>query len=106
MKLTDLNPLWMTDVKAGSHSPGKVGTQAEAQGIRFRCPKCITEIPGSHDVVVPFAGRGVPDDAYPGMARWEASGHYYEDLTLGSSIQLIGGCEWHGNITDGEVTIL
>jgi hypothetical protein len=53
--------------------------------------------------------RGVPDDAKPGPGRWSLVGTGFDDLTLdgdgGSrSVLLLGGCAWHGFVTNGEVT--
>lgn len=107
MRLTDLDPHWMTEVHAGGHREGQVATQQAAQGVRLLCPKCFAENGGSrgtHSVIVPFKDRGLPDDAYPGMARWAASGNSFADLTTTPSILLVHGCEWHGFITNGEVT--
>ncbi len=54
---------------------------------------------------------GVPDDATPGPGRGALKGAGYEDLTLDAdppstarSVPLTGGCNWHGSITDGDVT--
>lgn len=81
-----------------------VDSLAEAQGIWFRCPKCR-----SHCVEATFAGRGVPDDMgthnKAGEAvRWNVSGTGFEDLTTTPSILLQGGCDWHGFVTNGDVT--
>jgi len=64
---------------------------------------------GTHACEVSFQGRGVlPEqgshnkDGEP--VRWNVSGTGFSDLTLTPSIQLQGGCNWHGFITNGEVT--
>jgi hypothetical protein len=49
----------------------------------------------------------VPADADPGPGRWEFQGTGLGALTLvagSSSIQLLGGCNWHGFVRNGEVT--
>lgn len=107
MRLTELEPHWMTEVHPGGHQEDRAGSQVDAQGIRLLCPKCFAENSGkrgTHSIIVPFANRGVPDDAYPGMARWAASGSTFDDLTTTPSILLLNGCAWHGFITNGEVT--
>lgn len=81
---------------------------AEAQGVRFLCPKCFVENghrpEGVHSIVCWFANKGVPAEKIPGPARWPATGTGLHDLTLTPSILLLGGCAWHGFITNGEVT--
>src|SRR5882672_2791179 len=87
---------------------------AEAQGIRFLCPLCFqnngNSDVGTHWCSITFADRGVPDDMgthnLEGKAvRWNVSGSNFEDLTTTPSILLQGGCNWHGYITLGEVSI-
>lgn len=34
---------------------------------------------------------------------WERTGDTFDTLTLKPSIQRVGGCAWHGFITNGEV---
>jgi hypothetical protein len=85
---------------------------AQAQGVQFLCPKCFQQNSGSvgtHWYQVTFADRGVGDehgshgtDGKP--TRWQVSGSGYHDLTVYPSIQLLGGCGWHGWIQNGEVT--
>lgn len=85
-----------------------VDTFAEAQGMMYLCPKCL-----SHCVLTWFAGRGVPDNAVPGPGRWSVTGSGFHDITLGPgpnnggkpSVQLIGGCDAHFNVKNGDVTI-
>lgn len=77
-----------------------------AGGVTFLCPLCYAkagERPGVHSVQVTFAGRDVPDeygsrgeDGKP--TRWAVSGTGLHDLRTDPSIQLVGGCNWHGFI--------
>jgi hypothetical protein len=84
----------------------------EAQGIRFLCPKCFEANGGpvgTHVVICWSRSRGVPDSAEPGPGRWTLDGTGLADLTLNGdgssrSVLLLGGCGWHGFITNGEVT--
>lgn len=108
-RLIDLDPHWITEFHAGGHRKDQVQRQADAQGVRFLCPKCFAENGGpvgTHSVLVPFKDRGVPADAMPQMPRWEASGTGFNDLTTTPSILILGGCGWHGFITNGDVSIL
>lgn len=82
----------------------EVKTLAEAQGIRFICPLCYAK--GGHSVSITFINRGVRDDhgsqSEEGPSRWQVTGTNFEDLSTQPSIHLIGGCGWHGYITNGE----
>lgn len=88
-----------------------VATLAEAQGIMFLCPKCFSQNGGpigTHRVMCWFADRGVPDEADPKPGRWIPAGTGYRDLSFvgpaAASVALMGGCNWHGFIRNGEVT--
>jgi hypothetical protein len=97
-----------TELKTGPRAyTVPVETLAEAQGIRFVCPKCAGG--SGHRCDVSFAGRGVPDHLGSqtdkgAPSRWSVSGTGFEDLTLQPSIQLIGGCNWHGYLLNGDAT--
>lgn len=85
-----------------------------AQGVIFLCPLCFQKnggAEGTHSVMVPFDGRGVPAGAGSmgtnGPSRWTASGRSLETLSTVPSILLLPpGCGWHGYITDGDVTFV
>lgn len=92
----------------------QVDTLAEADGILFLCPKCFAASnatrEGVHSVVCWFEDK-VPDTAVPGPGRWNPTGTGYDDLSFvpgkrSNSVLLVGGCAWHGFITDGGATIL
>ena len=90
----------------------RVESLSEAQGVEFLCPKCFQENKGpvgTHYCMVTFQGRGVPDEQGSHTAegrpvRWVVTGTSLEDLTMTPSILLVGGCNWHGFITNGNVT--
>lgn len=85
---------------------------ADAQGVWFLCPKCFaangnSDI-GVHWVDVSFAGRGVqPDQGSHGTnghpTRWAFAGDSFANLTTTPSVLIVGGCGWHGFITNGEI---
>lgn len=88
----------------------------EAQGILFLCPKCFMgneradRAAGCHQCEVTFANKGVADGQGTGnkgkSVYWNVSGNGFADLSTTPSILLIGGCGWHGYITNGVVTII
>lgn len=87
-----------------------VATLAEADGVRFLCPKCFAKnggARGTHSVSVGFAGRCPPGSYTKNLegqdVRWQVSGTGLDDLVLSPSIQLLchpppppGFCAWHG----------
>lgn len=84
-----------------------VDTLAEAHGIRFLCPICVET--SGHGVVCWFEGK-VPDGVTPGPGRWTPKGTGIDDLSFvpgrqSHSVQLLGGCRWHGHVIDGHATL-
>lgn len=115
MKFMDLEPQFLC---YEPHEDGiyfvPVQTIEQAQGVRFLCPKCF-EInhgrSGTHQVICWSRSKGVPDEAHPAPGRWKLDGTGLHDLTLNAdppgtqrSVKLEGGCEWHGHVTNGEVS--
>lgn len=87
----------------------RVKTIKRADGIVFLCPVCFVKNGGSRGThsVICWRPR-VPADVQPGPGRWEFVGSSLDDLTLvagSSSIQLTGGCNWHGYVRDGKATL-
>lgn len=90
----------------------RVDNIAEAQGVMFVCPLCYANLgkrEGAHSVICWSRSRGVPEDASPGPGRWKLDGTSLDDLTLNAdppnqnrSVQLNGGCGWHGHVTNGD----
>lgn len=77
----------------------------EAQGIRFLCPVCFNVGRGGvHFVSIPFADRAVDPDLHG--RQWNVTGSGYANLSVIPSYRIIGGCAWHGYITNGEVSVL
>lgn len=113
MRLTELEPVW---IQHGQDEDGRqimrtVSSLPEADGIRFLCPKCYATNGGrvgTHQVVCWFEGR-VSDDVQPGPGRWNPTGDSFESLSFvpgrkTHSVLLLGGCAWHGFVTNGDVT--
>ena len=110
MRLLDLDPHFIRLTDEGHRTTETID---EAQGVRFLCPKCFEANNGpvgTHGVICWSRSRGVSDDVDPKPGRWSLHGTSLADLTLNGdpvggarSIQLLGGCNWHGFITDGEV---
>jgi hypothetical protein len=112
-RLIDLEPEWLRYEK---RADGRVyfvpSDMANAHGIKFLCPKCFAEKPdgvGIHSVICWSRSRGTPDDAEPGPGRWTFGGERFDNLSLHGdppgnprSVQLNGGCGWHGYVTEGE----
>lgn len=116
MKLTDLDAEFLRYERDGEGHTlwHRVDALAEAQGVTFLCPKCFASnngARGTHGVVCWSSSRGVPDYATPNPGRWRMDGTGLDDLTLNAetkggarSVLLLGGCGWHGHVTNGAIT--
>lgn len=109
LHLSELDPSFVRYLEEDGHIYYKHEPKLEdAQGVEFLCPKCFITNNGpigTHSVICWFRDRGVPDGAEPGPGRWHVeSGTGWHDLTLAPSIQLHGGCAWHGWVKNGHAT--
>ena len=106
MKLTELYPQFLA--REDDSQSKTVDTLAEADGIMFLCPKCFVANGGPMGTHVIICWKpSVPLTVAPAPGRWNMRGTGYGDLSLdagSSSIQLTGGCRWHGFVKDGKVT--
>jgi hypothetical protein len=117
MKVTDLSPQFLQYEKRGDNTYLQyTDDMTKAQGVMFLCPKCFVQNNGkigTHCIICWSRSRGTPEDVAPLPGRWSIEGTSMEKLTLNGdavggggarSVVLTGGCEWHGFITNGEVT--
>jgi hypothetical protein len=115
MRLTDLEAVFVRhEVRPAGTYHVEVSALHEAHGVRFLCPKCWTDNGGrigTHGVICWSRSAGAPEDARPGPGRWKMDGTGLHDLTLNAdppgtarSVQLNGGCAWHGFVTNGDAT--
>lgn len=115
MRLTELEPRFVRhELRYGQKIDIHVDTITDATGITFLCPVCFKKNNGSigtHGITVTFSGRNVPDELGSHNkegkpSRWSVSGNNFEDLTLAPSIDISVDSpgEWHGFITNGEIT--
>jgi len=103
MKLTELNPQWISE---------EGGVKA---GILFTCPHCLKarlfvpfvpmKVSEQYDLL---AFNGIPQDQLHHIAvgakgkSWTQNGKGFDQLSLTPSVDASpSGC-WHGFITDGE----
>lgn len=105
----DAEFLVITELNTFRRQPERAG----AHGVKFLCPKCfaINGGPlGTHSIICWSRSAGAPENMQPGPGRWKMDGTSLADLTLNGdakkgggarSIQLIGGCKWHGFVDDG-----
>jgi hypothetical protein len=103
MRLTDLDPHWLTC------APGRSG-----MGISFECPRCRDQRLGVWFKNPLDGGPPAPPEEGP-KPRWVRTGDTFETLTLTPSIDAscCTGCvlgpdgkptgHWHGYITDGSI---
>lgn len=115
MKLIELEPQFIRhELRDNQKIDVHVQTLKAATGIFFLCPVCYLKNSGpigTHGIIVTFNGRDVPDELgshnKEGLpSRWNVTGSSYDDLTLAPSIDISRDLpgEWHGFITNGEVT--
>lgn len=128
MRLRDLSGEFVGKYDPATRSHTRQDSLDGAQGVMFQCPKCASEpgcgpgtgepdgkgCRGVHYVLCWFANPRnaprVPDDAEPKPGRWyvatESTG--LDDLTFtgpgACSVLLMGGCNWHGFIRNGDAT--
>jgi len=117
IRLTQLEPEFIS-LSGDRGSFREVENIGDAQGISFLCPACFEANGGSigtHSVICWSRSRGVPDHIEPAPGRWAMVGTNFHDLTLNAdlpstarSVDLTANGkfpkEWHGFITNGEVT--
>ena len=103
VRLTDLEPKFLKIKDERTFSTD--ASIQDGDGLMFLCPKCYVGNSGkvgTHQVIC--WRPHVPQTMEPIPGRWEWKGTGFDDITLfagSSSIQLIGGCGWHGFITNG-----
>lgn len=97
--------VWFWSPTPVRYQHDQVDSLAEAHGLSFDCPKCFSTT--GHGVIVGFAGRNSPYPLSRGSegqpTNWDASGTGIDDLSLTPSIQLLGGCNWHGFVGSNGV---
>ena len=76
-------------------NPGEFNIHAGDTMLRFRCPCGCGDLVG-----IPIRKRGEPPEHPPSKEVWEWDGDY-DKPTLTPSIQAVGGCNYHGNLTAG-----
>ena len=117
MRLRDLDAEFICSGLFNSEVSGfhRVETMTEAQGIIFLCPKCFAANGGrvgTHAVICWSRSRGAPEDFSPLPGRWALAGTGIDDLSLNvdsgcekDSVQLIGGCNAHYLVKNGDVKL-
>lgn len=100
ISLIDLEAHFIKIIDEKSHR--KDASFDDCDGIFFLCPLCFLVNEGSVGTHGGICWKpGVPAETQPGPGRWPHSGTGLHDLTLTPSIQLVGGCNWHGFIQNG-----
>lgn len=103
MRLLDLEPKFVKYLSGGVIR--EVSSLAEADGIRFLCPKCFRNFPRNVHQVICWS-PSVPGEVRPGPGRWEMSGSNFHDLSLtakSSSVRVTSGCRAHFFVQNGEI---
>ena len=88
----------------------RVKKRASTDRVSFLCPACYRANGGkvgTHRIGIDFIGGRTPDkdcvhNDKGQPVRWTASNDPLATLTLSPSIQIIGGCTWHGYVRNGR----
>jgi hypothetical protein len=113
VKLIDLDPRWVGAGGAGvarkdpATGEQKPVPERHGVGISFKCPCGRSDYDNGHTPRVCVEFDKPLDGGSPHRTDghvWQRTGETFETLTLTPSIQRVGGCAWHGWITNGEVT--
>lgn len=105
MRLADLEPEFLKIVDDRSHR--RDATFQDCDGIFFLCPLCFKANNGpvgTHGVIC--WKPHVPQTRSPTPGRWSIEGTGFHDLSLvagSSSVLLMGGCNAHFFIKNGEI---
>lgn len=107
MKLTELEPHFL--VRKSEKVFRLADTIDGADGIQFLCPKCFAANGGRVGTHIIICWTpAVPPTVSPQPGRWRLMGTDYGDLNLvgtpSSSVKLMGGCQAHFSVTNGEIT--
>ena len=100
MRLVDLTPRWIGAGGEGIYDKDMNPVpERKGVGISFNCPcgcgtRCFVMFANPID-----GGKAIRD-----RTTWQRAGDTFETLTLTPSILRVGGCAWHGFITNGEIT--
>ncbi len=89
----------------------QVRKRKNADRVMFLCPACFRANDGpvgTHSIAIDFVGGRTPDadcvhNDKGQPVRWTASNDPIASLTLSPSIQIIGGCNWHGWVQGGRI---
>ena len=99
MKLSELDAVFLRTIDRQSWR--EVQDIAEAQGVRFLCPKCFAENGGPVGTATRLfrwsESRGTPAAMRPGPGRWLLVGTGIDDLTLNADPPRTArccGCQW------------
>jgi hypothetical protein len=99
VRLVDLHPRWVGAGGEGiTNADGSPTVARHGVGVSFDCP-CGCD----QRAFIPFEpaldGKG---PHWKDGQHWDRDGDTFDALTLKPSIQHVGGCKWHGFITNGE----
>ena len=104
MRLADLDAKFIDFNDDGTRSdPMHAQLGRRGVGVEFLCPKCFParSLQHEHRFTIWFTNPIDGGKAVNGVA-WDRYGSTLETLSLTPSIRDVGGCKWHGYVTNGE----
>lgn len=104
MRLAELEPRWVGAGGDGVTLNGQPVPERRGVAVSFLCPCGRRDYDNGHTPRVavhmsPPLDGGAPDTGH----TWVRTGDTFETLALRPSIQRVGGCAWHGFVTNGVV---
>lgn len=100
MKLADLNPRWVGLHNWSSDSVYRIGVSFDSPTTGKRLAVLFTPAIDPDGLMAKY-GWGEP---FPEAKHWQRSGDTFNTLTLQPSLDFSANGEWHGFITNGEIT--
>lgn len=100
MKLTDLNPRWVGLNNWSSESVYFIGVSFDSPTTGKRLAVLFTPSIDPEGLAAKYQWG----DFFPEAKKWARTGDTFETLTLTPSLDFSAHGEWHGHITNGNVT--
>lgn len=100
MKLTDLNPRWVGLHNWSSPSKYHIGVSFDSPTTRKRLAVLFEPAIDPDGLAAKYQWGAF----FPEAKKWKRTGDSFQTLSLAPSLDFSAAGEWHGHITQGEIT--